>query len=108
MSFNKTFNGLDNSNAIWSNVEKSEINNAKRDMIAARNLYMINQIILNSDNTRSKWRSEKYAWDQLSSDINQFMSAKMTEQWKPGRRVPQEVRTVMLVEIIWRRYVQYF
>lgn len=85
VSFNKTFIGLDNSNAIWSNVEKSEINNAKRDMIAARNLYMINQIILNSDNTRSKWRSEKYAWDQLSNDINQFMSAKMTEQWETGK-----------------------
>ncbi len=85
VTFNETFNGLDYSNPIWSNVEKSEIRSAKSDMIAARNLYMINQIILNSDNNRSEWLSEKCAWNQLSNDINEFISAKMTEQWETGK-----------------------
>ena len=86
ISFDDTFSGLDDTNSLFSNVEKGKIRDAKSDMISARNLYMINRIILNSNEIdRPKWRDEKSAWDCLSNDIEQFLSAKMTEQWETGK-----------------------
>lgn len=54
--------------------------NAKSKMLEARNLSMMNQLIINSDDTMARnWRTEKDAWEDLSKDIQKFIDAKMEE-----------------------------
>lgn len=86
LSFDEAFEELDYTNRLFSNVERGDIMNAKSDMVAARNLCLINRIIVNSNNCeRGNWFSEKSAWENLSNEIVQFISAKMEEQWETGK-----------------------
>lgn len=85
-SFENAYNQLDYTNTLFSNVEKGDIMNAKSNMLEARNLAMINQLIINSDDSMARnWRTEKDAWEDLSKDIQKFIDAKMEEQWQTGK-----------------------